>query len=252
MTLKDIVAQLKDKEAEAAIIPEEAPQATRAGVEAIVRNARQDIEALSGRYLEEVMKHVVVIAVTGANSAEFANFAKYKYRTMALDGQLATKRFLDSVVNRTNVGVYNQNAHFMVLDELNRFKLEYGIMSLPPLQLPVYTDGILDSPVGEAVPRILNKSYGRALDAVAVRREIGKAALIDRFAGKHLPVVVYNYVDFAGDFMPAPVLTVDASGPINEKFVKKQLDQVRAQIVGNKKADSTEDEAVEPEETIEE
>jgi len=238
MRIKNLLDQLRDKRAEASILPEEAEPRVRAGVEAIVRNAKQAVESLSDEYKNAVMAHVVLIAVRGPNSKEFADLAEAKMKTLAVDFTAIQTKLISNLVTRNASKTYGQNEHFLVLDEFNRLRIEQKFLSLPAPKIERYNDGIYEAPLELAIPMLIKKNYEGSLFSAMTRRTIGALALEKEFVGKFLPVVIYNYeppVDQT--FLPLPTVEVDADGKVTEKSVRSAMNDVRAKMVGNKNND---------------
>lgn len=231
--IKQLLKELAEREAESKIVPEEAEPTIRAGVEAIVRNAKQEIERLSLLYMEEVMQHVVVLSVVGEHAREFAQLAQNKMNVATVSARMATEYLIENVKRRSGANVYVQHAHFVFLDELNNLRRHYQILQLPPLNTPSYQDGIYEKPLEEAIDKLVWSNYGSMLDSAIVRREIGKMALAARFSGKYLPVVLYNRVNTSLDprYVPQPTLTMEVTESVNDKMVKKALEELKSKVV---------------------
>ena len=229
-TLKEILTKLQEKEAESKIIPEEVDYKTRAGVEAIVRNAKTDIDALSRSYKEQVMSNVVLVAVKGKTAKEFAEAAS-KSGAVAVDFNLIVDRLVSNLASRAVGATFTSNANFMLLDEMQKVRLEYDMVQLPTPQINAYNDGIYDAPLAEAIKKLILKNYGSGFQSAITRREIGKAALAARFGGKKLPVIVYNLdQDVDTRFIPAPTATLTSNAAVSANIVKKKLAEIRAQL----------------------
>jgi hypothetical protein len=238
MSIKDIVAQLKEKQAESRIIPEESDPRVRAGVEAIVRNAKSELTRLESQYRTEVMGHVVVIAVNGPDSKDFAEIASKKMKTLAVDFRGVLSHLLTNLRARSASARYGQNEHFLLLDEFNRLKLTLGVAQLPAPKISHYSDGIYEAELEFAVSSLITKNYENSLYSVVSRHEIGKAALQNEFVGKYFPVVLYNYSGpIDQQFLPFPIVEFTADGNVNEKSVKAVMNDVKAKLLGNKAND---------------
>jgi hypothetical protein len=176
----------------------------------------------------------VIIAVTGPGSEKFADLSAKKVKTQILDYKLISKELTKSILARGHVGLYSQNSHMMLWDEMNRARIKYGFIRLPQPQAS-YTDGIFDKSIDFAIDFIFEKNYGSSLYSAVTRREIGELALKSKFDGEKLPVVLYNYTgSFDASFLPAPVLTVVAEEDVTERFVKQTLNEVRLIVTGKK------------------
>jgi hypothetical protein len=232
--LKELLLQIAEKDAETRINPEDADPRVRQGVEAIKRNAEIQVGEIKNQYKDIVIGHAVIIAVQGPGSAKFAELATKKVKVQALDYKLISQQITQNLLARGHTGPYNQNAHMMLWDEMNRARIKYGFIRLPQPQAH-YTDGVFDATVDYALDFIFEKNYGSSLYSSVTRREIGELALKNRFDGEKLPVVLYNYTGaFDPMFLPAPVLTVTAEEDVTERFVKSTLNEVRLIVTGKK------------------
>jgi hypothetical protein len=239
--LKELLKQLKDKQADSKIIPEQSDPRVRAGVEAMVRNAGPAIKDLENRYKEAVMGHVVVIGATGAGAKVFADMA-VKQKCLGVDYTMIKTRFAKRLSERQRDAKFNQHSFFLLLDEIAKARIDYNMVRLPNPVNKGNAAGIIDQPLGEAVDRIIVKNYGQGLYSAISRREIGNAALAQEFSGKSLPVVLYNYAGSVDpSFLPNPVTTVDVPADVTEAFVRQVFSKVRSLVVGsNAKTTKTE------------
>jgi hypothetical protein len=234
MTLKELISQIEDKRAEAALSVEDSDPRVRAGVEATIRNAVRALEQLETDYKDAVIPSAVLIAVEGNGSKEFADTARIAFDTPAVDYEGVTNRIIKSVKERSGRSEFNTQEFFMVLDELNKIKLEYGILSLPTPRVNAGVDKVYNFPIEEAIRTLLKVNYDEQLNSVVTRREIGKLALGMKFVGKNLPVVVYNYRGSLDEqYLPRPLVTVTATlADVNKDFVKEVLTQVKNRLTG--------------------
>jgi hypothetical protein len=225
--LKDILKRLSDKEAEAAINPEDVDPRVRAGVEAIVRNAKVDLVAIEKEYKEAVMNNVVLIGVYGDYSKEFVNIAE-GMGALAVNFTEIVETLSNNLLSAQLGNVYTSNVHFALLGELSRIRLKYDIVSLPTPIINNYNDNVYDQPIEVAVRRLLEKNYGSSLQSAVTRREIGRKALEARFSGKKLPVMVYNLLERVDTrFLPDPSADIVSNSVPNETVVKKKLTEVK-------------------------
>lgn len=225
--LKDILKKLSDKEAEAAINPEDVDPRVRAGVEAIVRNAKVDLVTIQKEYKEAVMDNVVLIAINGDYSKQFAEIAE-SMGALTINFNEVNENLVKSLESAQLGDVYTSNMHFALLGELSRIRLKYDIVTLPTPMVNNYNDNVYDQPIDVAVRRLIDKNYGTSLQSAVTRREIGRKALEARFSGKKLPVVIYNLllrVDTR--FLPDPSADISANSIPNETVVKKKLTEVK-------------------------
>jgi len=238
MGIKDLIDQLAEKRAESRISPEESDPRVRAGVEALVRNAKVAVDEIGQQYKDSVMGHVVLVAVSGPSSKEFADMSAAKLNTLAVDFKYIEKVLIENLITRKAGERYGQNEHFLLLDEFNRLRIEYKFVLLPAPKVERYNDGVYEAPLAQAVSTLIKNNYQTSLFSAVTRRLIGQLALEKEFVGKFLPVVLYNYegpVD--AKMLPAPTLELEVSGKVTEKAVKTAMNEVRAKLVGNKQTD---------------
>lgn len=228
--LKELFAKILDVEADAAIDPTACDPRVRAGVEAKVRNAKSDLDKVNRQYQDAVIGSVVLIAVNGSTAKEFAETAE-KLGALAVDFDLIVERLADNLSKRAIGEEYTTDAHFKLIDELSKVRLEYNIVQLPNPLVNAYSDGIYGSPVKEALRKLFAKNYGSSLQSGVTRREIGKKALAAKFTGKKLPVIVYNLnEDVDVRFIPTPITTITSNGKVTDNNVKKKLSEVKAML----------------------
>ena len=245
--LADIISQISEKEAEAAVHPEEVNPNVRQGVEAMVRNAKAELERINTEYRDEVMNSVVTIGVTGDSAKEFAEQAE-SLGAIAIDFNLIKGRLVAALENSGQGDLYNSNMHFRLISELSQIRLDYNMVSLPTPIINGYNDGVYDSPIATAIDRLLDKCYGSALQSAVTRREIGKKALAIRFTGQKLPVIVYNMDrDADTQFLPRPTAKFESNGEVTETGVKKKLTEVKS-LLSSKAKQKQNDQTVTQEE----
>lgn len=230
--LKELFAKIVDTEATAAIDPTGVDPRVRAGVEANVRNAKQDLEKVNREYMDALMNNVVIIGVTGETSAEFAASAE-KAGAISVDFDLVINRLAENLSKRAVGTEYSSDAHFKLIDELSKLRLEYDMVRLPNPQINGYNDGIYGQPLLPAIRTLILKNYGTGLQSAITKREIGKKGLAARFTGKKLPVILFNLngeVDAA--FLSTPVTTIKSNGKVTDNGVRKKLSEVKNLIAG--------------------
>lgn len=235
MSLKERISQIEEKRAEAALSVEDSDPRVRAGVEATIRNAIQTLEQLETDYKDAVIPMAALIAIEGDGSKEFANTARIAFDTPTVDYEGVTNRIIDNVRTRSGRNEFTTQEFFLVLDELNKIKLEYGILSLPVPRVNAGSDRVYNCSIEEAVRNLLKINYDEQLNSVVTRREIGKLALSMKFSGKNLPVVVYNYRGSLDEqYLPRPLVTVSANlAEVNKDYVKEVLTQVKNRLTGS-------------------
>jgi hypothetical protein len=229
--LKKIIADMADLEAEASVSLNAVHVSVRAGAEGRIRQAKTQLEKLRVQYLNDIMPHTILIAVTGPAAEKFATIAAEKYNTIAIDYKFLFNKLVAKLQARKARPKYDQFTHRFVMDELNSIKNTYGIAKMAT---PTY-NGMArysNKPLAEAVDILLKDTYGSSLDSAVIRREIGKAALKLRFNGSMLPVVLYNFdsdLDTGVDtnVLPRPVALLRAAKNLSEEQVKKNLLKIR-------------------------
>jgi hypothetical protein len=207
-----------------------------------IENAKKDLEDIKTQYFSAIQKALVVLAVSGTKSEEFANIAKYKYKALIIDANAFNNELAQTLIVRGGSQTYTQNTHFALLDELNKAKIKYGMLSLPTPKINATTDTIYDYPVADALKTLLTKNYGTELNSAVVLRQIGEQAWADKFAGKVLAVVAYNYSDNFGDsFMPAPLLKHVCNTKPSDKDVLAVLKQAKSLLKQQSTTETNED-----------
>jgi hypothetical protein len=250
ITLKEALAKVTEVSADAAIDPTACDPRVRAGVEAKVRNANQDLERVSKEYKDILMSSVVVIGVKGKTASEFAQSAQ-KAGAVTVDFNLIVDRLTENLSKRAAGPIYTSHVHFMLLDELSKIRLEYDIVQLPTPQINTYVDGIYDAPLAIAIKKLLTKNYGTSLQSAVTRREIGKLGLAAGFAGKKLPVILYNLdEDVDVKFIPNPVTTLTSDGKVTDNAVKKKLSEVKNMLIEKKEDSQTNGQSAQTQEEV--
>lgn len=211
-----------------------------------IENAKRDLDELKTQYLSAVKEALVVLAISGPESEEFANIARYKYKALTIDANSFNTEMTNTLLIRGGGQTYSQNTHFALLDELNKAKLKYGILSIPQPRINAMTDSVYDMPVATALKTIFTNNYGTGLNSAVVLRQIGEQAWNDRFSGKTLAVVAYNYTDnFGDDFMPKPILTHVCDSKPTDKDVLSVLKKAKTQLKQQSTTEETEEQVKE-------
>lgn len=228
--LKELFNKILDVEADAAIDPTACDPRVRAGVEAKVRNAKADLTKVQDEYKDAIIGSVVLIAVTGSTAKEFADTAE-KLGAISVDFDLIVNKLADNLSKRAVGNEFTSDGLFKLVDELSKVRIEYNIVRLPNPVVNAYSDGIFNTPIVEAIRKLLAKNYGSSLQSGVTRREIGKRALDAKFTGKKLPVIVYNLnEDVDVRFIPAPITTITSNGKVTDNGVKKKLSEVKGML----------------------
>jgi hypothetical protein len=228
--LKEMMAKIQEVEATSRIEPGDSDPRTRNGVEAMVRNAKGSLDKLYTDYKEAVMQSVVIIGVSGETGKEFAEKAE-ETGSLSVDFNLINDILKEGMSKRSVGDRYNSNAHMMFMNEISNIRLQFNIVRLPVPMINGYSDGIYDSPINEAIDKIIKKNYNASLNSAVTRRVIGAKALEKRFTGKKLPVLVYNLTgDVDTNFIPFPFATLESTGNVTLAGVKKKLSSIAAQL----------------------
>lgn len=234
MELKELLTKISQKEAEAAIFPEDANPNVRQGVEAMVRNAKADLETLRKQYKESVLNAIRVIGVKGETSEQFAQIARETTGSVVLNFNSIVDRITKSLLSQALGDRYTTNAHFALVGELSRIRLEYDMVRLPsPMVSP--NDPVYGYPIVDAVPLIIEKNYGTSLQSAVSRRDACQAALDARFSGAKLPVILYNVKgDVDSNLLPNLIMTLESNDTPTEISVKKKLSQAKKLLTDTK------------------
>jgi len=236
--LKDALNAIADKEAESKVNPGDADPRTRNGVEAMVRNAKKDLDKLYRNYKALVMNHVVIIGVKGETAEEFA-LAAEKLGSISVDFNLVKNRLV-GFLKKAGVGqTYSSTANFRLMAELHKIKTEYEMKELPTPKINGYSDGIYDSPFDVAVSKLIDNNYGSSLQSAITRREIERKALESRFGGSKLPVVVYNLdKEIDSQYLSQATTVIESNSKITGDTVKKKLSAIRASLTSKVKPEA--------------
>lgn len=239
MALKDLMAQLADMEAEAAINLDEVHPNVRVGAEGRQRHAKDQIGKLRNQYLHEVSGHIFLIAVKGPGSEEFGRLSNEKFDTIAVDYKSLVKRLASALRARRASETYNQTEHWMLLTELQKIKQEYDIAILPA---PTFSSvaNFYQKPLEEAIEILLRDTYGAQLSTMVLRRDIGMLALTKKFQAAKLPVVIYNFEaplesGLDSTLLTRPVALINTTKDVNEETVKRDLIKVRDKLTPKKR-----------------
>jgi hypothetical protein len=228
--LKELYTKILDVIADTEIDASATDPRVRAGVEAKVRNAKQDLERVKREYKDALIGHVVVIGVNGSSATEFAASAE-KAGAIAVDFNFIVDKTAENLSKRAIGSEFTSEALFKLIDELSKVRLEYDMIQLPTPRVDAYADGIYNAPLREAIAKLFSKNYGSSLQSAVTRRLIGDKGLDAKFTGKKLPVIVYNLdQDMDVRFIPAPVTIITSNGKVTDNGVKKKLAEVKAML----------------------
>ena len=204
----------------------------------MVRNAKKDLDKLYRNYKALVMNHVVIIGVKGASAAEFAKAAE-QLGSISVDFNLVKNRLVTQLGKSAVGDVYSSHAHFRLIAELHKVKMEYEMKELPTPKINGYSDGIYDSPFNVAVSKLIDNNYGSSLQSAITRREIEVKALAARFSGKKLPVVVYNLdKEIDSQYLSQANTIIESDGDVTLDSVKKKLSGIAKSLTQKLKTET--------------
>lgn len=184
------------------------------------------------------MGSVVIIGVNGKTSEAFAKAAE-KAGAIAVDFNMIIDRLANNLSKRATGPEYTSDSHFKLIDELAKIRIEFDMVQLPNPQVNAYNDGIYNSPLKEAIVKLLAKNYGSGLQSAITRREIGRKGLEVRFSGKKLPVVLFNLdADVDVRYIPNPVTVITSNQKVTPNLVKKKLSEIKNMLIDKELQDS--------------
>jgi hypothetical protein len=235
--LKELLDTINDLRVTAKVDPGLNPASTRTAVEAMIRNAKNDLPKAEDAYKEAVMNHVIIIGVNGPGQNEFANIAKYKFGTITADYNQVKDRIITNIKKRNATNKYTNQEHFLLLDELTKIKTDYNMRTLTPPSNNGYMEGAYNGTLEDGIEKLIKVNYGNSLASAIVRREIGKTALEQNFTAKYQPVILINFNEDVGvdtKFLPRPVAVIETTAKVTEKEVKDTLTKVNMNVRGIK------------------
>lgn len=230
--LKEILKELKDAESEALIEPELTDPRVQAGAFAIKRNAERRIEELTKQYKDAIQASIKVIALTGEYSKDFANIAENQYQTITHDYLGVLNHISNAIKDRTPRDTFAAQEYWMLLDELNKIKYQYGIEVLPAPQLNT-DDHNRQQDISGAVKDLIERTMGSDLYAVVANKELSTKAFNARSSAEILPVVIYNYQPTNSSFLPQPLGSIEINEPVTDESVRDTLLQIKEKLAGN-------------------
>lgn len=233
MTLKEILSEIRERKVESEIVLEGIEPKFRPGVEGTIRKAKDEIARLTKLYKEEAVKNTVLIGVSGPFSKQFADIASKKFKTVSVDFKELSSLYVAHLKERNAQANYSQHEHYLLLTELNTTKAKYGIHFLPPPTFN-FNDGAYGQPLEKAIDKVITSNYNNTLYSIVTKQDIGEHALQAEFAGKLLPVVLYNYSGVDTQHLAEPSTTVEAVEEVDEDFVKTVLSQVKKSLKNTK------------------
>jgi len=247
MTIKEILNQFIEKNAEANISLNNIPYTYRTGAEGNVRAARELAEKLKKQYFEEVAKSAIIIAVKGQQSEQFAEIADANFETMSLSHTGLLDRLYNTLKTKLARDSYSQYEHSTLVGEIVALKNELEIVQLP---LPALNtqETYYNQDLRKSMETVLSKTYGDSLNSVYLKKQLVEKALQSRFDGNVLPVILYNYRgELDTNFLPRPAQVIDLDEVTDNgevelgiELVKSLLTDVKSKIrKPNKRAKAT-------------
>lgn len=231
MTIKELLNQFIEKNAEASISLNNIPPSYRVGAEGNVRAAKDAAEKLKKQYFEEVAKSTIIVAVKGQNSEEFAKIADANFETMSLSHTSLLDRLYNTLKTKLARDNYSQYEHSTLVGEIVALKNELEIVQLP---LPTLNtqEGYYNQDLRKSMETVLTKTYGDSLNSVYLKKQIVERALQNRFDGTVLPVVLYNYKgELDTNFLPRPTQVIDLDEITNNGESELGIDLVKSLLV---------------------
>jgi uncharacterized protein YsxB (DUF464 family) len=246
MRLKEILGNLAKAKDNAKIDPASADPRVAAGVEAMARNAINEIEQLTQEYKNEVIKHVVLVALNGEKSQEFAEKAKELTNALIVDFEQVKKDISNNLKTRQASPIFNNTTYYLLLDELNKIKVKNQILSIPTPILNLNDANYYELPIEDAVSKLLDKAYAGSLSSVITRNTIANTALEHEFCSQYLPVLVYNVNQpIDTQFLPQAIITHQVDNDFTLNDVKSLLDKIKSAVAPAKKSKKKADNEVE-------
>jgi hypothetical protein len=240
--LKDIIEKIQEKTAEANIDVKASAPGVRAGVEAIARNAREEIVMLNQQYRTAVASRVLLVEVVGEHAGEFAKIARSGKRQVPAYNYLEVADEIVAVLRtQTRNDSFTSNESLFFQTKVLELKALLGIQQMPPLKINEVQPTVYYQPIQEAVERSLEASYGNGLYDAYTLRSAQEEALKNEFIGNVMPILVYNFkaIDPDSRLLPPTFFVIDASQPVTRAYVQEQLNRVKELLLNNKKTEQT-------------
>lgn len=231
--LQELIGKIRDLRATMKIDVQAADIKVRSGVEAQVRNATAELPKVEEEYRKTVLNNILLIGVVGDQCQEFANISKYVFKTLAIDANVFTNRFHDALRARGARNEFNNSEMFMMLEELNKFKMEHRILDIPRPDFTRLNTNLMNSPTLETIDKIFVANYGYQLHTIALSREIANQALKAEFTGKLLPVIIFSKQEFVLDkaiLKDGLFHVYKLEGEQSDATVKQVLDDVKKKL----------------------
>jgi hypothetical protein len=229
--LKEILERYKDAKAQANIVPEEMAPAVSAGGFALKRNGQRLMRESEAEYLDYIPKILKVIALSGDYSKQFSDIATRLSGIITYDFTGLVDELTNAIKSRSHRPNFSNQEYEMLMDELNKLKVELGIQSLANPEFST-NDKAANLPIRESVQLLIDRTFGNDLYALAAIRRISKQAFEKKFAGENFPVIIYNHRNSPTQFLPVPVRAADIDSEVTEKDVAGALHGINSSLKG--------------------
>lgn len=229
--LKSFLDKYKEGAAEAAIVPQELDPRVAAGGEAIKRKGERTMVEAKAEYLSHLPSVLKVIAISGTYSQSFADFSKKLIGITTLNYTGVVDQLTAAINERSSRDSFSNQEYEMLLDELNKLKIELGasVLSTPHFSSD---DQASQVPIKTAVKMLIERTFGNDLYALTTRVAASKAAFESKYDGEQFPVIVYNYNSGPTQFLPVPVRAAAIEQIIDENDVKGALHGINSSLKG--------------------
>lgn len=186
--------------------------------------AIQALPEVRKAYREALANNVFVFAPQGANSAQFAEFAKAEGNAMVVDGgefytNLA-KRVQETMGPTKTFGI----TQFLTLQQELKIWARDNDVLLQPLNFGNDTITPTLADVTNMVREIVEKSNGQSLIKTYIEDQVVTAAMNQEVDSKVVPVVILN-ADSHSNYFRGKGLQVDTTTNVTEEFVNKTFKQ---------------------------
>lgn len=242
-TLKDLLDEIElQKEILATPIEEYAPK-YRMGAELRIRTAQDRLVELERTYRQLLSASSVVMAVTGSRSEEFATIAK-NLGVIVNDFNGIAEEIYGLIKFRTTQEIYTGVEHDILQEVLHALQPKYGIVAMRPLNFDLYKSEVNNMDLKKAIRSILLSQYGNTLNTIKIAKDSFDLASSNKFSGKVLPILVFNYdpnigLDTSLLKYPSSVIEVPDNTGDMAKFVESQFGEVKKSIKKTKKKNET-------------
>lgn len=230
MNLDELYVEITKTKAMADKNFEDQPLNIRAGMEGRIRAARESLAKLVSDYKTTAVKSSAIIALSGEYGKQFADLST-EFNVLSFDFSQGINTIIEKIMGREGKKEFDNAEFFLLLSELNIFKVKYGLSSLPPVNMQ---SSIIGKPTGEAIKRLLGKSYVSQINSVVIRSLIGEKAYETGFSGKIIPVALYNTDDDIDTvLLNRPVAVLPVTESVDRALVISTLNSVKAALQGH-------------------